>query len=81
MITVKDRLKKIKYRSQTLGIKELDVTFIKIFEKIKDSEDIVLISLLEDLLSNETQYIFDLFFNKVPEIEKQKYSKIIDLSL
>ena len=81
MLLLKDRLKKIKYRCQTLGIKELDVTFVKIYERIKQSEDKELISLLEDLLNNETQYIFDLFFYEVPEIDKEKYSKIIELSL
>ena len=81
MLSSKDRLKKIKYRCQTLGIRELDVTFSKIYEKIKDTDDIELISLLEELLDNETQYIFDLFFNEVQEFEKHKYSKLIDLSI
>tara|TARA_Y100000591_G_C21787673_1_gene674741 strand:+ start:1004 stop:1249 length:246 start_codon:yes stop_codon:yes gene_type:complete len=81
MLSNKDRLKKIKYRCQTLGIRELDVTFSKIYEKIKDTDDIELISLLEELLDNETQYIFDLFFNEVQEFEKHKYSKLIDLSI
>jgi len=75
-----DRLKKIKYRCQTLGIKELDVTFSKIYKKIENSNSVIIIDLMEDLLENETQYIFDLFFNEVSEEEKQKYSPIIDLS-
>ena len=80
MIDTQDRLKKIKYRCQTLGIKELDVTFSKIYKKIENSNSVIIIDLMEDLLENETQYIFDLFFNEVSEEEKQKYSPIIDLS-
>ena len=63
-----------------MGIKELDVTFSKIYERIENSNDIPIIDLMEDLLENETQYIFDLFFNDVSKEEKQKYSPIIDLS-
>ena len=80
MVNIQDRLKKIKYRCQTLGIKELDVTFSKIYKKIENSNSVIIIDLIEDLLENETQYIFDLFFNEVSEEEKQKYSPIIDLS-
>jgi succinate dehydrogenase flavin-adding protein (antitoxin of CptAB toxin-antitoxin module) len=80
MVNIQDRLKKIKYRCQTLGIKELDVTFSKIYKRIENSNDIPIIDLMEDLLENETQYIFDLFFNEVSKEEKQKYSPIIDLS-
>ena len=35
MTDIQNRLKKLKYRCQTLGIKELDVTFSKIFKKLK----------------------------------------------
>jgi|TARA_B100001059_G_scaffold20043_1_gene16293 succinate dehydrogenase flavin-adding protein (antitoxin of CptAB toxin-antitoxin module) len=80
MVNIQDRLKKIKYRCQTLGIKELDVTFSKIYKRIENSNNITIIDLMEDLLKNETQYIFDLFFNEVSKEEKQKYSPIIDLS-
>ena len=80
MVNIQDRLKKIKYRCQTLGIKELDVTFSKIYKRIENSNNIPIIDLMEDLLENETQYIFDLFFNEVSKEEKQKYSPIIDLS-
>ena len=80
MVNIQDRLKKIKYRCQTLGIKELDVTFSKIYKRIENSNNTPIIDLMEDLLENETQYIFDLFFNKVSKEEKQKYSPIIDLS-
>jgi len=80
MVNIQDRLKKIKYRCQTLGIKELDVTFSKIYKRIENSNNIPIIDLMEDLLDNETQYIFDLFFNEVSKEEKQKYSPIIDLS-
>jgi|TARA_A200000113_G_scaffold174646_1_gene159787 succinate dehydrogenase flavin-adding protein (antitoxin of CptAB toxin-antitoxin module) len=80
MVNIQDRLKKIKYRCQTLGIKELDVTFSKIYKRIENSNTTPIIDLMEDLLDNETQYIFDLFFNEVSKEEKQKYSPIIDLS-
>jgi len=80
MVNIQDRLKKIKYRCQTLGIKELDVTFSKIYKRIENSNNIPIIDLMEDLLKNETQYIFDLFFNEVSKEEKQKYSPIVDLS-
>lgn len=63
-----------------MGIKELDVTFSKIYKRIENSNNIPIIDLMEDLLENETQYIFDLFFNEVLKEEKQKYSPIIDLS-
>ena len=63
-----------------MGIKELDVTFSKIYKRIENSNNITIIDLMEDLLKNETQYIFDLFFNEVSKEEKQKYSLIIDLS-
>ena len=63
-----------------MGIKELDVTFSKIYKKIENSNSVIIIDLMEDLLENETQYIFDLFFNEVSEEEKQKNSSIIDLS-
>tara|TARA_B100000902_G_scaffold50782_1_gene57517 strand:+ start:521 stop:766 length:246 start_codon:yes stop_codon:yes gene_type:complete len=75
-----NRLKKIKYRCQTLGIKELDVTFSKIYKKIENSNDLVTIQLLESLLDHETQYIFDLFFNETPMRDKEKYLTIIELS-
>ena len=80
MVNIQDRLKKIKYRCQTLGIKELDVTFSKIYKRIENSNNTPIIDLMEDLLENETQYIFDLFFNEVSKEEKQKYSTIINLS-
>ena len=80
MVNIQDKLKKIKYRCQTLGIKELDVTFSKIYKRIENSNNTPIIDLMEDLLDNETQYIFDLFFNEVSKEEKQKYSPIIDLS-
>tara|TARA_B100000965_G_scaffold235726_1_gene197499 strand:+ start:225 stop:470 length:246 start_codon:yes stop_codon:yes gene_type:complete len=80
MYNIQDRLKKIKYRCQTLGIKELDVIFLKIYQKIENSEDLEIIKLLENLLDKETQYIFDLFFNEVSEEERNKFIKIIELS-
>ena len=63
-----------------MGIKELDVTFSKIYKRIENSNTTHIIDLMEDLLDNETQYIFDLFFNEVSKEEKQKYSPIVDLS-
>ena len=80
MALIQDRLKKIKYRCQTLGIKELDVIFSKIYRNLSNTHDIETITLLEDLLEKETQYIFDIFFNEISEFEKEKYQKIIDLS-
>ena len=76
----KDKLKKIKYRCQTLGIKELDVIFEKIYIKLENTNDVELIGLLDDLLKNETQYIFDVFFNESFKEDKVKYLKIINLS-
>ena len=63
-----------------MGIKELDVTFSNIYKRIENSNNTPIIDLMEDLLENETQYIFDLFFNEVSKEEKQKYSPIINLS-
>ena len=76
----KDKLKKLKYRCQTLGIKELDVIFEKIYIKLENTNDVELIDLLDDLLKNETQYIFDVFFNESFKEDKVKYLKIINLS-
>ena len=76
----KDKLKKIKYRCQTLGIKELDVIFEKIYIKLENTNDVELIDLLDDLLKNETQYIFDVFFNESFKEDRIKYLKIINLS-
>jgi len=76
----KDKLKKIKYRCQTLGIKELDVIFERIYSKLENIKDEALIDQLDDLLKNETQYIFDVFFNESFKEDKIKYLKIINLS-
>ena len=76
----KDKLKKIKYRCQTLGIKELDVIFERIYSKLVNTNDEALIDQLDDLLKNETQYIFDVFFNESFREDRIKYLKIINLS-
>ena len=76
----KDKLKKIKYRCQTLGIKELDVIFERIYSKLVNTNDEALIDQLDDLLKNETQYIFDVFFNESFKEDRTKYLKIINLS-
>ena len=76
----KDKLKKIKYRCQTLGIKELDVIFERIYSKLENTNDEALIDQLDDLLKNETQYIFDVFFNESFKEDRTKYLKIINLS-
>ena len=76
----KDKLKKIKYRCQTLGIKELDVIFDRIYSKLENTNDEALIDQLDDLLKNETQYIFDVFFNESFKEDRIKYLKIINLS-
>ena len=76
----KDKLKKIKYRCQTLGIKELDVIFERIYSKLVNTNDEALIDQLDDLLKNETQYIFDVFFNESFKEDRIKYLKIINLS-
>ena len=76
----KDKLKKIKYRCQTLGIKELDVIFERIYSKLENINDEALIDQLDDLLKNETQYIFDVFFNESFNEDRIKYLKIINLS-
>ena len=79
MNTNQDKLKRLKYRCQTLGIKELDVIFQQIFEIVKMSDNEKLINLLDELLKHETQYIFDLFFNSVSEDETIKYKPITNL--
>ena len=63
-----------------MGIKELDVIFEKIYIKLENTNDVELIDLLDDLLKNETQYIFDVFFNESFKEDKVKYLKIINLS-
>ena len=76
----KDKLKKIKYRCQTLGIKELDVIFERIYSKLVNTNDEALIDQLDDLLKNETQYIFDVFFNESFKEDRIKFLEIINLS-
>ena len=76
----KDKLKKIKYRCQTLGIKELDVIFERIYSKLENTNDEALIDQLDDLLKNETQYIFDVFFNESFKEDRIKFLEIINLS-
>ena len=70
----------MKYRCQTLGIKELDVIFERIYSKLENINDESLIDQLDDLLKNETQYIFDVFFNESFKEDRIKYLKIINLS-
>ena len=70
----------MKYRCQTLGIKELDVIFERIYSKLVNTNDEALIDQLDDLLKNETQYIFDVFFNESFKEDRIKYLKIINLS-
>ena len=80
LINLLIKLKKIKYRCQTLGIKELDVIFERIYSKLENTNDEALIDQLDDLLKNETQYIFDVFFNEFFKEDRIKYLKIINLS-
>jgi len=63
-----------------LGIKELDVIFERIYAKLENTNDESLIDQLDDLLKNETQYIFDVFFNESFKEDRIKYLKIINLS-
>jgi len=80
MTNIQNRLKKLKYRCQTLGIKELDVTFSKIFQKVESTQNINQITLLEDLVQNETQQILDIFFHPEAKDLRSKYQLIINLS-
>ena len=63
-----------------MGIKELDVIFERIYSKLENTNDEGLIDQLDDLLKNETQYIFDVFFNESFKDDRIKYLKIINLS-
>ena len=63
-----------------MGIKELDVIFERIYAKLENTNDESLIDQLDDLLNNETQYIFDVFFNESFKEDRIKYLKIINLS-
>ena len=63
-----------------MGIKELDVIFERIYAKLENINDESLIDQLDDLLKNETQYIFDVFFNESFKEDRIKYLKIINLS-
>ena len=76
MTTSQDKLKIVKYRCQTLGMKELDVIFSKVLQKILIDSDESLIDELFELLNEETQYIYSLIFNP-PDLNKiEKYKKI-----
>ena len=63
-----------------MGIKELDVIFERIYAKLENTNDESLIDQIDDLLKNETQYIFDVFFNESFKEDRIKYLKIINLS-
>ena len=63
-----------------MGIKELDVIFERIYSKLVNTNDEALIDQLDDLLKNETQYIFDVFFNESFKDDRIKYLRIINLS-
>ena len=63
-----------------IGIKELDVIFERIYSKLENTDDEALIDQLDDLLKNETQYIFDVFFNESFKEDRIKYLKIVNLS-
>jgi succinate dehydrogenase flavin-adding protein (antitoxin of CptAB toxin-antitoxin module) len=80
MTNIQNRLKKLKYRCQTLGIKELDVTFSKIFQNVESTQNINHITLLEELVQNETQQILDIFFHPEAKDLRSKYQLIINLS-
>ena len=58
MTISEDKLKIIKYRCQTLGMRELDVVFAKVASSVSQNSDIVLIEELLNLLKEETQYIY-----------------------
>tara|TARA_B110000483_G_scaffold126124_1_gene151530 strand:- start:1237 stop:1488 length:252 start_codon:yes stop_codon:yes gene_type:complete len=76
MTISEDKLKIIKYRSQTLGMRELDVVFAKVASSISQNSDIVLIEELLNLLKEETQYIYSLIFNPIDPVEVKKYKNI-----
>ena len=76
MTISEDKLKIIKYRSQTLGMRELDVVFAKVASSISQNSDIVLIEDLLNLLKEETQYIYSLIFNPIDPVEVKKYKNI-----
>ena len=76
MTISEDKLKIIKYRSQTLGMRELDVVFAKVASSISKNSDIVLIEELLNLLKEETQYIYSLIFNPIDPVEVKKYKNI-----
>ena len=76
MTISEDKLKIIKYRSQTLGMRELDVVFAKVASSVSQNSDIVLIEELLNLLKEETQYIYSLIFNPIDPVEVKKYKNI-----
>lgn len=76
MTISEDKLKIIKYRCQTLGMRELDVVFAKVASSISQNSDTVLIEELLSLLKEETQYIFSLIFNPIDHVEVKKYENI-----
>ena len=76
MTISEDKLKIIKYRCQTLGMRELDVVFSKVASSVSQNSDIVLIEELLNLLKEETQYIYSLIFNPIDPVEVKKYENI-----
>ena len=76
MTISEDKLKIIKYRCQTLGMRELDVVFAKVASSVSQNSDTVLIEELLSLLKEETQYIYSLIFNPIDPVEVKKYKNI-----
>ena len=76
MTISEDKLKIIKYRCQTLGMRELDVVFAKVASSVSQNSDTVLIEELLSLLKEETQYIYSLIFNPIDPVEGKKYENI-----
>ena len=76
MTISEDKLKIIKYRCQTLGMRDLDVVFAKVASSVSQNSDIVLIGELLNLLKEETQYIYSLIFNPIDPVEVKKYKNI-----
>ena len=76
MTISEDKLKIIKYRCQTLGMRELDVIFAKVSDSMSKNSDPVIIEELTNLLKEETQYIYSLIFNPINPVEIEKYKNI-----
>ena len=72
-----NKLKKLKYRANTLGIRELDLIVNSILKQIVIDDDAEKLVCLEELMLKNSQYIYDFFFNNLVDQKFEPLRKYI----